>query len=40
MVKSQAKTADGTWTDRWIPETTYGLGVFSWKLSCGATVWA
>ncbi|MEV1246265.1 serine hydrolase domain-containing protein [Nonomuraea sp. NPDC049750] len=23
----------------WIPNTTYGLGVFSQKLSCGVTVW-
>ncbi|MEU8109187.1 serine hydrolase domain-containing protein [Nonomuraea muscovyensis] len=26
-------------TQNWIPGTTYGLGVFSQKLSCGVTVW-
>lgn len=39
MVKTKVKTEDGTWVDPWIPDTTYGLGVFSWELSCGATVW-
>ncbi|MFG1682624.1 serine hydrolase domain-containing protein [Nonomuraea sp. NPDC049269] len=26
-------------TQNWIPGTTYGLGVFAQKLSCGVTVW-
>lgn len=26
-------------TQNWIPDTRYGLGVFSQKLSCGVTVW-
>ncbi|MFI7638503.1 serine hydrolase domain-containing protein [Nonomuraea sp. NPDC049400] len=39
MVKTKVKTPDGTWVDPWVPNTTYGLGVFSWDLSCGATVW-
>ncbi|MFI8260968.1 serine hydrolase domain-containing protein [Streptomyces sp. NPDC085665] len=26
-------------TENWIPDTTYGLGVASQKLSCGVTVW-
>jgi D-alanyl-D-alanine carboxypeptidase len=39
MVETKARTAEGTWIDPWIPDTTYGLGVFSWELSCGATVW-
>ncbi|MBE1565923.1 serine hydrolase domain-containing protein [Nonomuraea africana] len=39
MVKTKVKTEDGTWIDPWVPNTTYGLGVFSWELSCGATVW-
>ncbi|WP_328622471.1 serine hydrolase domain-containing protein [Streptomyces sp. NBC_00354] len=26
-------------TEKWIPDTTYGLGVASLKLPCGATVW-
>ncbi|MEV0718830.1 serine hydrolase domain-containing protein [Asanoa sp. NPDC050611] len=39
MVETKVETEDGTWIDPWIPNTTYGLGVFSWDLSCGATVW-
>lgn len=39
MVKTGVKMPDGTWKDTWIHDTTYGLGVFSWQLSCGATVW-
>ncbi|MGP4102915.1 serine hydrolase domain-containing protein [Nonomuraea sp. KM90] len=39
MVKTGIKLPDGTWKDTWIPDTTYGTGVFSWKLSCGAKVW-
>ncbi|MCG5215882.1 serine hydrolase domain-containing protein [Streptosporangium sp. KLBMP 9127] len=39
MLETGVKMPDGTWKDTWIPDTTYGLGVFSWKLSCGATVW-
>ncbi|MFI0424489.1 serine hydrolase domain-containing protein [Spongiactinospora sp. 9N601] len=39
MVKTGIKLPDGTWKDTWISGTTYGTGVFSWKLSCGAKVW-
>uniref|UniRef100_UPI001C60334C serine hydrolase domain-containing protein n=1 Tax=Nonomuraea rhizosphaerae TaxID=2665663 RepID=UPI001C60334C len=39
MVKTGIKMPDGTWKDTWIPGTTYGAGVFSWELSCGAKVW-
>jgi D-alanyl-D-alanine carboxypeptidase len=39
MVKTGIKMPDGTWKDTWIPDTTYGAGVFSWELSCGVKVW-
>ncbi|SFI68392.1 D-alanyl-D-alanine carboxypeptidase [Streptosporangium canum] len=39
MVKTGIKMPDGTWKDTWIPDTTYGTGVFSWELSCGVKVW-
>ncbi|GAA4104934.1 serine hydrolase domain-containing protein [Nonomuraea soli] len=39
MVKTGIRLPDGTWKDTWIPGTTYGTGVFSWKLSCGVDVW-
>ncbi|MDA0635538.1 serine hydrolase [Nonomuraea sp. MCN248] len=39
MVKTGVKLPDGTWTDTWIPGTTYGTGVWSWELSCGVRVW-
>ncbi|MGW4642869.1 serine hydrolase domain-containing protein [Sphaerisporangium sp. NPDC004334] len=39
MVKTGIKMPDGTWTDTWIPGTTYGTGVFSWTLACGVQVW-
>lgn len=39
MVETKVRTEAGSWIDPWIPHTTYGLGVFSWELSCGETVW-
>ncbi|MEU4511024.1 serine hydrolase domain-containing protein [Nonomuraea wenchangensis] len=39
MVRTGIRMPDGTWKDTWIPDTTYGAGVFSWELSCGVQVW-
>lgn len=39
MVKTGIRLPDGTWKDTWILDTTYGTGVFSWKLACGVEVW-
>ncbi|GAA2985913.1 serine hydrolase domain-containing protein [Streptosporangium longisporum] len=39
MVRTGITMPDGTWKDTWIPGSTYGTGVFSWELSCGARVW-
>ncbi|MGW4498499.1 serine hydrolase domain-containing protein [Micromonospora sp. NPDC004336] len=39
MVRTGIAAPDGSWTDTWIPDTTYGTGVFTWRLSCGVRVW-